>query len=159
MAKIAHFANLSISNFHVKWRKFPKIASFWRFSSEKTQSYANFYNQFQWKLGKIIEICQKCTISRKNRPFRLLAVLNFGSDSLQVLRFGKTSVPVPFRFQEMASKPPVPRFRLEPTQLYFTNLKIRGLASSYDGQLLNTAIYSPAKGVLYSNLSWIFRKK
>ena len=66
-----------------------------------------------------LKFVQNCIFSWENSHFRLPAVLKFGSGSLRFFRNGKISVPVPYRFQKMGSKPPVPRFRLEPTQLYW----------------------------------------
>ena len=65
----------------------------------------NFYAKLMSNFAKIV--------------FRLPAVLRFGSDSNGSELSKKKPVPVPFRFLKMTSELSVPRFRLEPTQLYY----------------------------------------
>ena len=61
-----------------------------------------FYIKINWNLHKI-ELFQGKTVT---------------CGSLWFFRNGKSSVPIPCRFQKMASKPRVHRFWLEPPQLY-----------------------------------------
>ena len=63
-------------------------------------------------------LCEITVKIRQKTAFRLPAVLSFGSDSNGSGFSKKEPVPVPFWFLKMTSEPSVPRFRLEPTQLY-----------------------------------------
>ena len=63
-----------------------------------------------------------CGISQ-NRPFRVPAVPNFRFRFSSGSQYSLRTVLFRFRFSKNRQKPPVPRFRLEPTQLYYLVLR------------------------------------